>query len=76
MKETLDFEENLDYGDDFGFSEDEGENLEDVEDRVEKIKNLFLPLLFNLLKDPEAEYIYWPNRKEQIEKIIKIVQET
>jgi hypothetical protein len=75
LTEDLDFLENLDYDDDFGFSTvEETEVLSDNE-RVEKLKSMFLPLLSNLLKNPEADYIYWPNRSEKIEAIIKQVQE-
>tara|TARA_R100001591_G_scaffold65855_1_gene75336 strand:+ start:57 stop:407 length:351 start_codon:yes stop_codon:yes gene_type:complete len=44
---------------------------------MEEIEELILPLLYNLLKNPEREYICWPNRTEVIQKQIdKILQLT
>ena len=37
---------------------------------MEEIEGLILPLLYNLLKNPEREYICWPNRTEVIQKQI------
>jgi|SRR6056300_1495797 hypothetical protein len=40
---------------------------------MQEIEKLILPLLYNLMKNPEKDYIYWPNREsiitKQIEKI-------
>lgn len=39
----------------------------------EKLLNMYsaiMPLLNNLAKDENKEYIYWPNRKEKIDKFI------
>ena len=30
-----------------------------------------MPLLKNLMKEPQKEYIYWPDRKERVELFIK-----
>lgn len=38
-----------------------------VEDRLNKLYNMVLPLLNNLAKNPEKDYIYWPNRLDKIE---------
>lgn len=35
--------------------------------KIDKLYNLIVPLLNNLAKNPEKEYIYWPNRVEKIE---------
>lgn len=70
----LDFPSKIDYDDDFGFSEDNYQTLE--LERIGILKDLFLNLLEYLSKEPEADYIYWPNRKDAIEELIKIVQET
>ena len=49
-----------------------------VED-MSKIEQLILPLLYNLMKNPDKDYIYWPNREEiitkQIEKIKDVTQD-
>ena len=38
-----------------------------LEDKLNKLYNSILPLLTNLKKNPEKEYILWPNRTEKIE---------
>lgn len=46
--------------------------------KVEALHKAVLPLLANLMKNPEKEYIYWPNREAKIKafitKIDKIVK--
>ena len=45
----------------------------DVASKLRDVEDLVLPLLYNLQKNPEKEYIHWPNRTaiidNQIEKI-------
>ena len=66
---------------DFGFTavnEDELESVQklsrtaeeasSLEDRVNNLYNAITPLLNQLRKNPEKEYIYWPNRIEKIEQ--------
>ena len=66
---------------DFGFTavnEDELESAQklshtaeaaaSLEDRVNNLYNAITPLLNQLRKNPEKEYIYWPNRIEKIEQ--------
>ena len=47
-------------------------------DQMKKGERLILPLLHNLMKNPENEYIKWPNRTEivqkQINKIVSITR--
>ena len=40
----------------------------DVKDRLDKLYNAITPLLNNLKRNPEKEYILWPNRTEKIEE--------
>jgi len=42
-------------------------SLQETEDKLNKLYNAILPLLTNLKKNPEKEYILWPNRTEKIE---------
>jgi len=46
---------------------------QDVAAKLKDVEDLILPLLLNLKKNPEKEYIHWPNRTavidNQIEKI-------
>jgi hypothetical protein len=59
----------------------QGENLSSVLDEVEEranatreeckeklqaVERMILPLLINLMKNPEKEYIHWPNRSDKI----------
>ena len=50
----------------------------EVRGKLKEVENLILPLLYNLQKNPDKEYIHWPNRKEiiqqQIEKILKVTK--
>ena len=38
-----------------------------TQSRLDKLYNSVVPLLNNLKKNPEKEYILWPNRLEKIE---------
>jgi|TARA_A200000159_G_C7140973_1_gene263087 chaperonin cofactor prefoldin len=38
-----------------------------LEDKLNNLYNAILPLLSNLKKNPEKEYILWPNRTSKIE---------
>ena len=63
---------------DFGFTavdEDELESVttikKEVDNSNEKANTLYdmvLPLINNLKKNPEKEYIYWPNRLKKLEE--------
>ena len=53
--------------------------LEEVyKDQMKKVEKLILPLLYNLMKNPENEYIKWPGRtnivQQQINKIVAITR--
>ena len=47
-------------------------------DQMRKVERLILPLLHNLMKNPENEYIKWPGRttivQKQINKIVAITR--
>jgi hypothetical protein len=50
---------------------------EKTKERMIEIEEMIFPLLYNLMKSSEKDYIYWPNRKEKIEKQIhKIISVT
>ena len=61
---------------DFGFttlSEDELEiskdtdaKINDLESRLDQLYNSIIPLINNLQKNPEKDYIFWPNRQDKI----------
>ena len=52
----------------------------DFKDRLIDCEKLILPLLQNLMKNEEKEYIYWPNRRaiiqSQIDRLQKITRIT
>tara|TARA_B100000424_G_scaffold43960_1_gene30042 strand:- start:192 stop:434 length:243 start_codon:yes stop_codon:yes gene_type:complete len=62
---------------DFGFTavtEDELEvvqktkvSADGAQEKLDKLYNAITPLLTNLKKNPEKEYILWPNRLEKVE---------
>lgn len=39
----------------------------EVQDKIDALYNMIMPLLNNLQKNPEKEYIYWPNRMNKVE---------
>jgi len=45
-----------------------GAEVKALEEKVNSLYNAILPLLTNLKKDPEKDYILWPNRTEKIEQ--------
>jgi hypothetical protein len=63
---------------DFGFTAVDESELETVqvqknvatsiEERLDSLYNAIIPLLNNLKKNPEKEYILWPNRLDKVEE--------
>ena len=51
---------------------------EEVASKLVKVEQLIMPLLVNLMKNPEKEYIYWPNRieklQEQVDKVLELTR--
>jgi hypothetical protein len=45
---------------------------------LKTLEQMIVPLLVNLMKDTDREYLYWPNRKpvieDQIEKILAVTR--
>ena len=41
---------------------------EDVQQRLDALYNAIMPLLTNLQKNPEKEYILWPDRHQKVEQ--------
>jgi hypothetical protein len=56
--------------DDFGFSfsdqTEEIKNNEELANRLQMMYDAIIPLLKNLNKNPDQEYIKWPNRIEKV----------
>ena len=56
--------------------EDMKDSLEkDYEKKLEEIESLVLPLLVNLTKNPEREFIKWPNRADSVQSHINKILE-
>ena len=45
-----------------------------LENKLNNLYNAILPLLSNLKKNPEKEYILWPNRLEKVEQFEDHIQ--
>ena len=39
-----------------------------TQDKIDRLYNAIQPLLSNLKKNPEKEYILWPNRVEKVDQ--------
>jgi len=50
------------------------ESASATQDRLDKLFGAIQPLLNNLKKNPEKEYILWPNRLEKIEQFEDHIQ--
>lgn len=50
----------------------------DTKEKLKQLEGLVMPLLVNLMKNPDKDYIHWPNRapliQKQIDKIIAITR--
>jgi len=43
-------------------------SADQLQAKIDKLYNSITPLLTNLKKNPEKEYILWPNRLEKVEQ--------
>jgi hypothetical protein len=57
------------------FATEASANVHELEEKINKLYNSILPLLSNLKKNPEKEYILWPNRTEKIEQFEDLIRE-
>lgn len=80
MTKLQDLESKLLTMDQSSFIEEHKRLIEmEVAEKLTQVEELILPLLYNLKKNPEREYIHWPNRTPiidaQIEKITAITRQ-
>lgn len=65
-----------DYDDEFNMVREQTE--EEVKSKLVEVEKLIMPLLVNLLKTSDKDYIHWPNRKDkvqsQIDKLLSITR--
>lgn len=47
---------------------------QDVVTKLKQVEDLILPLLYNLQKNPEKDYIHWPGRTAIIDKQIEKIK--
>jgi uncharacterized protein Yka (UPF0111/DUF47 family) len=52
------------------------QQLQKLEEKIDKLYQAILPLLQNLKKNPQKDYIYWPNRTSKIEEFEALLQKT
>lgn len=45
-----------------------------TQDKLDKLYNAITPLLNNLKKNPEKEYILWPNRVDKVEQFEDVLR--
>ena len=55
-------------------SQTEASSAQERLDKLYKLYNAITPLLNNLKKNPEKEYILWPNRLEKVEQFEDHIQ--
>jgi hypothetical protein len=51
------------------------ETAAQAQDKLHGLRNMIMPLLTNLAKDPDKTYILWPDRAEKIQKFIKKIDD-
>jgi hypothetical protein len=57
---------------DFGFTFSDSEEIKAQSvDKVQGLRKMIMPLLNNLMKNPEKDTIVWPNRDKTIKAFIK-----
>ena len=57
-----------DESDDIQFAIAQAE--EEVKGKVSELEKIIMPLLVNLMKTADKEYIHWPNREKQVQNTI------
>ena len=48
--------------------EETEKTVDSYKQKADNLYNMIMPLLNNLAKNPEKDYIYWPNRMDKIEQ--------
>jgi hypothetical protein len=65
----------LNEDDDFGFSFADSNEIQQkvasTEDKLQGLRKMIMPLLNNLMKNPEKDTILWPDREKKIKAFIK-----
>jgi hypothetical protein len=65
-----------DEGEDFTFALSQAE--QDYKNKIQELEKIIMPLLVNLLKTADKDYIFWPDRapiiQGAIDKVLKITR--
>ena len=78
-QDTFNSEFDFGFADDIEVSEVSGAT-EDLKDQMAKLEKLILPILYNLKKNPERDYIVWDGAKRiaaceaQIQRILEVTR--
>jgi len=57
---------------DFGFTFVDSEEIQtQAQDKVQGLRDMIMPLLNNLMKNPDKDTIVWPNREKTIKAFIQ-----
>ncbi len=56
-------------------AKDEETKASSTQEKLDKLYNAVVPLLNNLKKNPEKDYILWPNRLDKVEQFEDHLQE-
>jgi len=78
-QDTFSDDFNFGFADDVEVSEASGA-ADDLKDQMGKLEKLILPILYNLKKNPEKDYIVWDGAKRaaaceaQIQRILEITR--
>ena len=57
------------------FEQQAQESETELNERMNGLVGMIMPLLNNLSKDPSKEYIFWPDRVERIQEFITVINE-
>lgn len=52
------------------------EKEQELQQKIKVLESIIVPLLNNLIKTADRAYIYWPNRKDKCEDMLKQVLRT
>ena len=55
------------------FATKETDLIASTQSKLAELEKMIVPLLVNLMKNPEKEYIYWPDRKSKLEEQVNRV---
>lgn len=78
LEEKLDTILNLYNENKLGLNVERQQMEQEVKSKLTQLEQLIMPLLVNLMKNPDKEYIYWPNRQgklqEHIDKVLSLTR--